>query len=189
MTKTIDVRHSDGNLTVLGGTLILPTSATNVVNPVVGGIRYNTGTESLELYSSGVWGSVVPSVVLGYSDLPAQIANSLAQVSVPGQPAASQKLLIIPIVQNTQVPANFGGSAGYSINNATLSSVFTVSYIRSGSPTSIGTFTFTSAGSTATLSTQAAVNLLTGDVLLIVAPAGVDATLANVGLTLLLLKR
>ena len=126
---------------------------------------------------------------LGYPDVPTEIQNSLAQVSIAGQPPSNTKAVIMAIVQNTQVPANFAGSAGYSGTNATSSSAFTVSYIHSGSPITIGTFTFSSAGHTPTLSTQAAVNLVSGDVLIITTPSAIDATLADVGITLLLLKQ
>ena len=126
---------------------------------------------------------------LGYPDVPTEIQNSLAQVSIAGQPPSNTKAVIMAIVQNTQVPANFAGSAGYSGTNATATSAFTVSYIHSGSPTTIGTFTFSSAGHTPTLSTQAAVNLVSGDVLIITTPSVIDATLADVGITLLLLKQ
>ncbi len=127
---------------------------------------------------------------LTYTDLPAEVQNSLAQVSIPGQYSANAKCMIMAITQNTQVPANFSGSSGYCFVNATNSSAFTVGYVHSGVPASIGTFTFSSGGgSTPALSTQAAVNLVSGDVLYITTPSSADPTLADVGITLVLLKQ
>ena len=126
---------------------------------------------------------------IGYSNLPTEIQNQLVTVSIPGQPTANAYCLIIPIVQNTQVPANFVGSAGYSGTNATSSSTFAISYIHSGSPTSVGNITFTSAGSTPTFPSSSVINLVSGDILLVATPVSQDSTLANVGLTLVLLKQ
>lgn len=124
-----------------------------------------------------------------YADLPAEVQNSLCQMTLPGTPNPSTKCLIVPIVQNTQVPANFAASSGYAYTNATSNSVYTVAYLRSGSTTTIGTVTFSSGGHTPAFSTQALVNLVAGDVLTITSPSVADLTLADVGLTLVLLKQ
>lgn len=138
---------------------------------------------------SAVGWSPAATPTITYASLPAQVQVSLCQMTLPGTPAPSTKCLIVPIVQNTQVPANFAASNGYSYTNATSNSVYTVAFLRSGSTTTIGTVTFSSGGHTPAFSTQALVNLVAGDVLTITSPSVADLTLADVGLTIVLMKQ
>ena len=86
------------------------------------------------------------------------------------------------------IPANFAGTLGYAATPATADAAFVLAYIRAGTPTTIGTITMASGSSAATLSTQAAVDLLVGDILRLTAPSPQDATLANASITLLALR-
>jgi len=122
-----------------------------------------------------------------YPRLPAEVQNIPVAFPFVDKPPAALSIFV-PIVQDTTVPEDFTGSIGYSDGNGTSTSTFTLAYIRSGSTTTIGTVTFTSAGHDGTFSTQAQVDLLTGDILVCTAPSPQDATLADIGITFLLKK-
>lgn len=130
-------------------------------------------------------GVTIPGVT--YANLPVEVQNVPIAYPFSGKPLASQ-IVCVPIAQSLTMPVDFTGGIGYSDTNASASAVFTLSYLRGGVPTTIGTVTFTSAGSGGTFSTQAAVNLLTGDILKLTAPASQDGTLANVGITFMTKK-
>lgn len=150
---------------------------------VVAGLRalfVNHG--DFRLYDGSAWGTEAT-----YPRLPAEVQNIPVAFPFVGMPASGLSIYV-PIVQDTDVPANFAGSIGYSNSNATGTAAVTLSYIRSGSTTTIGTFTFTSAGHLATASTQALLHLLTGDILVGSAPSPQDATLADFTVTLLMKK-
>ena len=167
----------------------------SIIGTTTGNIIYRSSTAWIGLLPGSntqvlTQGATVPSwSTLSYSNLPSELQNSLAQVSIPGLMPANSKIMVVPIVQSTQVPANFSGSSGFSFINATSSFTFTVSYIHSNVAANIGTVTFSSASNVAVMSTQAAINLVSGDILYVTTPVGADATLSDVGLTLLLLKQ
>ena len=50
MGEIIDVRHSGGDLTILGGALVLPTQAITVAHVANGSLRYNSGSKVIEVY-------------------------------------------------------------------------------------------------------------------------------------------
>lgn len=104
-----------------------------------------------------------------------------------GQPLAGQ-VVHVPVAQAVTLAANFAGTQAYAGIAPTASAAFALAYIRTGTATTIGTVTFAAGAQTATLSTQAAVALLAGDVLRLTAPATQDTTLANVGVTFLFSK-
>lgn len=122
-----------------------------------------------------------------YTRLPVEVQNIPMAFPFVGKPASGLSIFI-PIVQDTDIPANFAGSIGYSSSNATSTATVTLAYIRSGSTTTIGTFTFTSAAHLATASTQALLHLLNGDIFVCSAPSPQDATLADFTLTILMKK-
>lgn len=171
-----------GSPLVANGT-ISATLASETANTVLAAPNGSSGAPTFRVLAA----ADLPSIT--YASLPAQVQVSLCQMTLPGTPAPSTKCLIVPIVQNTQVPANFAASNGYSYTNATSNSVYTVAFLRSGSTTTIGTVTFSSGGHTPAFSTQALVNLVAGDVLTITSPSVADLTLADVGLTIVLMKQ
>jgi len=200
------VTNLGAGLTLNLGTLTAEgTGVTAVVagTGLSGGTITSTGTIALAAIATGrllgnsSGGSTAPTaqvVGAGLSFNSGTLAAASNLVDTPtavpfaGKPGAGAKI-VIPIVNAQTVPANFSGSGGWADTAPTGASVaFTVSYRHSGSTTTIGTFTFTSGSNTPTLSTQAAVNLVAGDVLFVDAPAVQDATLANVAITLLLQK-
>ena len=102
-----------------------------------------------------------------------------------GKPASGSMfnvILAIPL----NIPANLAGTVTYCNTLPTANVVFTVNKISNNVKTSIATVTFSpSSHTSATLSTQAQVSLATSDVLQIVAPATLDATFADVCITIL----
>lgn len=144
------------------------------------GLFVNHG--DFRVYDGSAWGTENT-----YPRLPAEVQNIPVAFPFVGSPPSGLSIYI-PIVQDTDIPANFAGSIGYSSGNATGTVVVTLAYIRSGSTTTIGTFTFTSAAHLATASTQALLHLLTGDILVCSAPSPQDATLADFTVTVLMKK-
>lgn len=102
------------------------------------------------------------------------------------QQTASQEIFRERMSHQLVFPANFLGS-GVSIKTTSAGSpVFTVNRITNGTPTAIGTITFTSATNAATFATTsgAAQTLNPNDELQIVGPATPDASLSNFNITL-----
>ena len=106
---------------------------------------------------------------------------SLTQVvmAMAGVPTASEVASFTAIDPFT-IPANFSGSSASLSVAATASTVFVVKQ----NGTQIGTITFAISGTTGTFSTQAAVQIATGDILTVVAPAIADSTAAGLSATL-----
>jgi hypothetical protein len=117
------------------------------------------------------------------------VASQIATVPVvpaafyPGTPTASALILYLPFAVAVTLPANLAGSYVKAKTAATASTAFDVQ--KNGS--SVGTITFAASGSAATFSTTggAAVSFAAGDVLSIVSPATPDATLSDIGFSLL----
>lgn len=96
-------------------------------------------------------------------------------------PTASQTLLVHTFAQTVNFAANLAGSVGTAGTNPAAD--FLIDVRKNGA--SVGTITVAAAGGT-TFATAggAAVAFAAGDRLKCVAPAGVDATIADVGITL-----
>jgi hypothetical protein len=96
-----------------------------------------------------------------------------------GQPGASEVVLRQVLARRVMLEADFAGSAGLAGTGATADADFDVQ--RNG--VSIGTIRFEVGATAPTLIAAAAVTLEIGDELIIVAPASVDASLADVTVT------
>jgi len=100
-----------------------------------------------------------------------------------GAPKASEKVWAMSVPANITTAvfaANFAGSAGHCGTNPTATAVYTLN--KNGS--SIGTCTISTSG-TFTFATGggAAQSLAAGDLLQVIAPSSVDATLADVNIS------
>ncbi len=124
---------------------------------------------------------------VSFPELPAAVQNAPITIPFVGSPAASREVHI-PLGQAYTLPADFAGTVGYAKTVPAADAVFTIAFVRAGSPTTIGTVTFAAGSATLTRSTQAAVSLLATDTLRITAPSPADATLADLAITLMLQK-
>ena len=120
-----------------------------------------------------------------FSALPASVQTVPVTAAFSGTPGDAQ-MVHIPIVMTSVLPANFAGTQTYAATAPTASAAFDVDYIHSGTVTAIGTITFGIGSQAGTLSVQSGVTLAAGNVLRITAPTPDDATLADVGISLLL---
>lgn len=90
---------------------------------------------------------------------------------------------IIPIGRGYQIPTNFAGSIIYADKFGTNDNAFTISYIRSGITTIIGTLGLVHGGNfPITPVIGNATTLQAGDILMIIPPAVSDPTLFNIGI-------
>jgi hypothetical protein len=118
------------------------------------------------------------------SDIPndptarANLGVNLVPVTFTYGSVAASFAKYIPIVQPTTIPAGFAGTHTYCGTEATLDAVFTVRVIRASAPILIGYITLIHLGQFSSFSNQAAFKLLAGDVLQIITPPVVDASLA-----------
>ena len=94
-------------------------------------------------------------------------------------PTASETMLLYTATENITFPIDFAGSAGSVGANPTAAMTFTVA-VNGAAAGTIGIST----GGAVSFTAAAAVNLVAGDRLSVSAPAGVDATIANVSITL-----
>lgn len=90
----------------------------------------------------------------------------------------------VPIVFDLNLSANLLGTKTYCGTVPTSDAAFTVQRIRAGLTTNVATLTLIHGGNTSTFSTQPIVNFVTGDILALKSPLVVDASMANVGITL-----
>lgn len=104
---------------------------------------------------------------------------------VPEKPTASQVVLSFIAVTNFTLPVNLTGSIARAKIASTAITTFDIRF-KSGAAaaTSVGSLTFAAAGTVATFTFAAPVNIVAGDELEIVAPAVADATLSGIRATL-----
>ena len=156
-----------------------PQTLTAILDALLGG-----ADGDIAVRSAGVW-TAMPA--LSYAQLPAEVQNVTVTFPFSGMPGDSQAVHV-PLAQAYTLPANFAGAVGWAATAPAADAAFTLAYIRSGTPTTIGTLTYAASAHTLTLSTQATVNLLANDVLRLTAPSPQDASLADVGITIVLQK-
>jgi hypothetical protein len=117
------------------------------------------------------------------------VADYVIGITQPGVTGPAQKLLVHKLPHAITLPASLAGSSATALTAATASTAFVLAYVRSGSTTTIATFTFAAAGTVATISGVVIPTLAAGDVLTITGPATADATLADIGFSILASKQ
>jgi hypothetical protein len=154
-----------------------------------GVLSFNGRTGGVTLTSSDIavalgYMPVGGSSTISYSNLPASLKTlPLVYTSAPLQPPAVQ-VWTIPVVIGFSLPANCTGSAAVCGVPSTASAAFTLGYKRGSSSTTLGTITYAIGQKTATFSTTA-YTAVVGDIVTLTTPAVQDASLAQVGITVL----
>lgn len=114
-----------------------------------------------------------------------QVGLSLAWGGIPTSGALTFSAQV-PWACN--IPANGVGTNSYVNTNATGTTTFAVSYIHSGTSTSIGNFVWTNASSSASIPNFSQITLSAGDLLIGTAPATPDTTWANGTITIMCIR-
>lgn len=97
-----------------------------------------------------------------------------------GVPGASATVIYRPVPRAVTFPVSLTGSYAKARVAATASTTFSVQ--KNGSQ--VGTIVFAAGATSATFTAASAISLAAGDILSIIAPATADATLADIGFTL-----
>jgi hypothetical protein len=118
--------------------------------------------------------------------MPSSLLGNNVPIVFPftGKPPAGL-MVNVPVSIPLAVPAGLSGSTVYANTPASAGAVFTFNRIRSGTATPLGTVTITPTSHTSCTLAGAGGSLAIGDDLQIVTPASPDASLADLGVTLL----
>ena len=121
---------------------------------------------------------------IGYPQLPIGLQQLPISIPVTGRPVLAGQINV-PMGFAVNVPALLAGTVVYAVTKATANAVFIVNRISGITTTEIGRVTLTSASNTSCILAGIGGPLAVGDVLQVIAPSTPDATLADLGITLM----
>lgn len=164
---TLAVSAVGGSSTLAGDTDV------TIASPASGQILQFNGTK---------WANVAS---LGYSQMPTEVQQLPLGFVIPGKPSASQTYNLV-MAMGCTLPSGLTGTVVYDNTQATATASFLLNKISAGTLTNLGTIAITTASHTsATLTMASGATLAAGDVLQLVAPSSQDATLADIGISVL----
>lgn len=142
-------------------------------------IAYDDGTSLQWVVSANTAGGPV-----GYSQLPPAVQSVPLPFVFSGRPAAGA-IANVPMSMAVTIPASLAGTTVFDSTKTTANAIFTLNKISGGVTTALGSVTVTSATNTSAALSGGGGTLAVGDTLQLVAPAVQDATLADLGISLL----
>lgn len=172
---------------------ISPSAIIDGIGSTYGDILYRGATGWLAL-SPGTTGQVLQCA--GPGAAPSWVAASALHekyvLSISGTLTPSTQYWTVPVADPSIIPAGWNAPSSVgacSVAAASVPTVLTVSYVRSGATTAVGTVSFSVGATTANLTGPgSSISLQAGDVLIAATGASTDASLANVGFTMVATK-